>query len=481
MRRWSKEAGERTANIPIMGRIAGWTRIVLGAGNVLALLIATMAVAVRVGAWGVGPGFALPAPLDYSGPPAGEIAPLSAPYVAGVLGEYSPADAISALSGSSGGSTARPRRELDVVDHPATNDDVESAYQVKRLPFEARTSTRQATRQSQEPDACSPAGGSVWYRYQPAQTQGLVASTAGSDYAIALGVFSGSLDRLSNINCDTDARGAASSTFPAVAGVTYYFQITGPIQGGQLVFTLSPVATTSLVSGGPDSTSGPGYSDRPALSADGRYVAFYGRSPNLDPRCPCEAQVYVRDLATGKTVLASESTDGRIGNHVSVEPDISADGRYVVFHSLATNLVPGDTNGLSDVFVRDMVARQTTRVSVTSNGGQANGFWSHISATGRYVVFASDAEELSGPRLRYRKDIYHHDRVTGRTRVVSVASDGTAANADSTFADLSPEGRYVIFWSRASNLVPGVTGPYDDAMNQVDSYHGHMFVNDLVT
>lgn len=464
-----------------MNRRMFWPKVAVGTGNAFTLFIAMVAVSVHLGGPARVPAFALQTQLDYSQPPDGELAPLASSYVAGILGSSGDPHTIEPGRAAGRGRVLSTRRPPNVVDHPATNDDVAEAYPVSSVPFAARTDTTGASRESAEPQDCSPAGGTLWYRFTAPDAGSLVASTAGTDYPVTLGVFSGTpRTGLSRVACSTDARGSAGTTFSVPAGQTTYFQITTPLSGGHLVFTLTRVARTMLVSSGSDGRTGSGASDRPVVSADGRYVAFYSNSPTFDQRCPCAAQVYVRDLVTGVVKMASRSTTGGPGNDVSVEPDISADGRYVSFHSIASDLVPGDTNGDSDVFVRDMVLGRTERVSVTSSNEQANGYWSHISADGRYVVFAADAANLRGTP-NSRRDIYRRDRSTGRTVMISVASDGTHQNADATFADLSPDGRYVIFWSRASNLVPGVTGVYDDVINALDTYHGHMFVHDTVT
>jgi archaellum component FlaF (FlaF/FlaG flagellin family) len=126
--------------------------------------------------------------------------------------------------------------------------------------------------------------------------------------------------------------------------------------------------------------------------------------------------------------------------------------------------VPGDTNGTWDVFVHDRVTGQTTRVSVASDGTQGNGHSGSpsISADGRYVAFSSSASNLVPGDTNGRGDVFVHDRLTGQTTRVSVASDGTQGNGDSWWPSISADGRYVAFASEASNLVPGDTnGTWD--------------------
>lgn len=202
----------------------------------------------------------------------------------------------------------------------------------------------------------------------------------------------------------------------------------------------------------------------PAVSADGRVVAFVSRASNLvaqDSNGFID-DVFVRDRATGTTELVSVSSEGLQGNDRSGGTNstvaISADGRYVVFVSLASNLVPGDTNGLGDVFVRDRQAGTTERVSVSTDGAAANdtsffGNTVSISADGRYVAFNSPASNLVAADTNRRGDVFLRDRLTGTTRRVSISSSGTQGNRASNSAAVSANGQFVAFDSRSSNLV----------------------------
>lgn len=202
-----------------------------------------------------------------------------------------------------------------------------------------------------------------------------------------------------------------------------------------------------------------------SISAAGRYVAFTSGASNLVPHdTNRSADVFVRDLETGRTMRVSVDSRGRQakrGN--STEPALSADGRFVAFTSDASNLVAGDTNSLSDVFVHDRKTGRTTRVSVRSDGKQALRDRTHngsngpsISADGRYVAFHSRASDLVRGDTNWAFDIFVRDRVAGTTKRVSVGSDGTQANAESLGPpSISADGRYVAFASLASNLVAG--------------------------
>src|SRR5690606_11863360 len=141
--------------------------------------------------------------------------------------------------------------------------------------------------------------------------------------------------------------------------------------------------------------------------------------------------------------------DGTQADRNSLVPSISADGRFVAFQSVATNLVPGDTNGNNDVFVHDRQTGVTQRVSVASDGAQGNGIstTASISADGRFVAFQSAASNLVPGDTNGATDVFVHDRQTGVTERVSVASDGAQGNANTSEASLSADGRYVAFQS----------------------------------
>jgi Tol biopolymer transport system component len=166
-----------------------------------------------------------------------------------------------------------------------------------------------------------------------------------------------------------------------------------------------------------------------------------------------------------RTRRASVSADDQQVDQPSYYPAISRTGRFVVFESGSPDLVPGDTNGVTDVFVRDMQERTTTRVSVRSNGRQGNGGsgYASISATGRFVVFFSEATNLVKGDDNGKSDVFVHDRKTGATSLVSVNRRGRPGNDHSAYGSISNDGRYVAFQSDASNLVKGDDNSYVDA------------------
>jgi Tol biopolymer transport system component len=221
-------------------------------------------------------------------------------------------------------------------------------------------------------------------------------------------------------------------------------------------------------------TQGDGGISRPAISADGRYVAFGSYAANLVPGdTNGDWDIFVRDRQTSVTERVSVDSLGNQGNDDSITPAISADGRYVAFRSYASNLVPDDTNGRSDIFVHDWQTRLTERVSVDSAGNEGNAysFSPAISADGRYVAFGSYASNLvpgdtnlcGFPSHTYNcADVFVHDRQTGITERVSVDSAGNQGNDSSWTSVISADGRYVAFYSWASNLAPADTNGADD-------------------
>jgi Tol biopolymer transport system component len=165
----------------------------------------------------------------------------------------------------------------------------------------------------------------------------------------------------------------------------------------------------------------------------------------------------------------SVSSAGSQARGRSFDPAISADGRLVAFTSVAKNLVAGDASVRRDIFVRNRATGRTRRVSVSSTGAEANSLslFPAISADGRFVVFTSAASNLVGGDTNRKYDIFLHDRATGRVHRVSVSSTGAQANNQSLWPAISADGRIVAFTSYASNLVPGDTNHTSDAFLRI--------------
>ena len=206
------------------------------------------------------------------------------------------------------------------------------------------------------------------------------------------------------------------------------------------------------------------------------FVVFYsnaafpllGKALALPPN-PTPTDVYARELGAGlnglQTILVSSNSAGLPADESSQFPSISASGQYVVFDSLATDLVGGDTNGVQDVFIRDLrdpnPATRMRRVSLDNAGVQASqsSYFASVSATGRYVAFTSDAS-LAPNDLNAQPDVYLRNLDNNTTTLVSVATNGNSGNLPSTgfyALAVSNDGRYVVFTSRASDLVTGDT------------------------
>ncbi len=250
----------------------------------------------------------------------------------------------------------------------------------------------------------------------------------------------------------------------------------GPVAGAPGDTTLISAADPTI----PNIASG-GRTGEFALSADGRYVVFASAASNLvvgDTNGRID--VFRRDMVEGTTVRVSVSTAGQQGNGDSGEqavgyPAISADGNFVAFSSLASNLVAGDTNARRDVFVRNIAAGSTIRASVSNSGVESlsDSDRQAISADGRYVSFVSSSNSLVAGDTNNRNDVFIRDTQTGTTRIVSAANGGGIGNNHSgtviSGSPISADGRYVAFDSFASNLVSGDTNGYVD-----------VFVRDLV-
>ena len=196
---------------------------------------------------------------------------------------------------------------------------------------------------------------------------------------------------------------------------------------------------------------------RRVVSADDRYVVFQSDATNLVPDdLNGWSDVFIRDRQLGTTARVSVDSGGGEADGPSVSPAISDDGRFVVFRSAATNLVPDDFNWEWDVFIRDLQAGVTTRVSVSTDGGDANGDSGGPteSADGRYVAFGSDASNLVVGPNNWRGDIFVRDMQLGETVLVSAAWDGSLTDENSWNASISGDGRHVAFVTSSTNIVP---------------------------
>jgi Tol biopolymer transport system component len=224
----------------------------------------------------------------------------------------------------------------------------------------------------------------------------------------------------------------------------------------------APGATTR-VSVASDGTEGNGSSGgQPVISGDGRFVVFGSTASNLvagDVPCapgPICVDLFAHDRETGDTEKLNIDSDGIARYGWNYEPSVSADGHYVAFVSTAPDLVPGDTNGFADVFVRDRVLGVTERVSVSSEEEETDGGEKPaISADGRFVAFRGSSDDLVPNDTNGLADVFVRDRLMGTTERVNLDDNGTEANGWTGWPSISADGRYVAFYSNASNLVSG--------------------------
>lgn len=219
-------------------------------------------------------------------------------------------------------------------------------------------------------------------------------------------------------------------------------------------------ATTELISVNSAGTaSANAGSERPDVSDDERFVAFISQATDLTSLSTTgHGQCYVRDAVDGTTAMVSTNAAGTAGgNGNCYQPIISANGRFVAFYDDGSDLVANDTNGTSDAFVRDLVTGTTILVSINSAGtASSNGasFPTSISADGRYVVFQSNASDLSPFDTAFQEDVFVRDLVAATTTVASVNASGTSSgNADSQNGVISADGTTVAFESTATDLV----------------------------
>jgi Tol biopolymer transport system component len=251
-----------------------------------------------------------------------------------------------------------------------------------------------------------------------------------------------------------------------------------PTHAGSL--KLVSAADPSL--GPPAGASGDSWA--PVISADGRYVLFASLANNLVSNSaagplpvlfPPRLNVFLRDRTNETTTLVSVNLSGNGGNGDSMPRAISTNGQYALFESAASDLVPGDNNNAGDVFIRDLVAGATRLVSVATNGGPGNGLSqeSVMTPDGRYVAFSSAANNLVPGDTNGLPDIFVRDMQAGTTTLASVGAFSAYWTSGSESPDLTPDGRYVAFFSLATNLVAGDAAP--PGVNI-----GRIYVRDLV-
>lgn len=262
------------------------------------------------------------------------------------------------------------------------------------------------------------------------------------------------------------APGTGSSLNPAISGNGRYVAfdswannlVPGDTNASQDVFLRdNNLGTTSVISVSSTGSAANSHSNWPSVSDDGRYVVYASSASNLVADDGNNARdIFLYDGDTANTTRVSVDGNGIEGNADSTVPLISADGRYIAFSSVASNLVTGDNNGYQDIFVYDRTSATTTRVNVNDQGDEADGFslLASLSDDGRYIAFSSYADNLVAQGSPFRRDVFVHDQTTGTTTLVSVDTAGNLGFENSEYASISGDGRFVSFVTRKRILTP---------------------------
>lgn len=232
------------------------------------------------------------------------------------------------------------------------------------------------------------------------------------------------------------------------------------------ITNISQAAKTSLITKGPKNIPSYGSLYKSALSANGRFVVFSSKAEDLVIGDTFGSDIFLHDKNKDEITLISLGINGEQANGESDEATISANGRFVAFSSAASNLVPGDTDNKTDVFVFDRLTKKMSCISCNSIGLNSESNSPSISADGRLMAFVSSGWDGSSDR----SDVYVHDRQQNKVVQVSVNSENIAGDQASSEPFISANGRFVAFSSWSSNLVSTTTNEY---------YEHHVFVRDL--
>ncbi|MBI1851942.1 MAG: PD40 domain-containing protein [Planctomycetes bacterium] len=226
----------------------------------------------------------------------------------------------------------------------------------------------------------------------------------------------------------------------------------------------SQTERVEIVSVGSDGSESDGVSQRPSISADGRFVEFLSASRRLAPRLSPTQQAFVRDRQTRQTVCVSTSSSGVLSDITITDASISGGGRFVAFACAAANLTSLGGNGRSQIYVHDLVDGTTTFCSPSASGGLPLGDSSapRLSADGNVVTFASTAADLGFFDVNRANDVFVFVRSRNALRRVSETEGGGVTLAASDSPSISPEGTFVAFRSFAGNLVAGDLNERED-------------------
>ncbi len=301
----------------------------------------------------------------------------------------------------------------------------------------------------------------------PATTRDAAAGTTPVPAVVSLSLLNGTRRLVSAAPDGSAADGASSAPAVSDAGLVIAFMSSatnlapGDTNGATDIFARDQGGPVVPVSVAADGGPADGASSQPDVSGDGRYVVFTSAATNLVAGdTNGQPDVFIRDLGAATTRRVSVTNPGAEGHGRSSAPAVNRDGSAVTFESAAPDLVPGDTNGVADVFVRVMTTSRTERVSRSSRDiqqdrGIAGPYTAapDISGDGRFVVFDTEARSLYARDTNRRTDIYLRDRLKHTTTLVSANSYNVQGDNDSVTPRITPNGRFVTFQSFASNLV----------------------------
>ena len=250
--------------------------------------------------------------------------------------------------------------------------------------------------------------------------------------------------------------------------------VTGDNNGHEDVFLTDTVTgSTTRISIGHDGSQGDGRSFLASISADGNFITYVSGATNILPNGTSAWDVYVYDRNLGTTSLITIGYDGTNANSSSAHfsgsnqsaPAISADGRFIAFSSYASNLVPNDTNGLIDVFLYDQQTGSTSLASISNSGAQPNNesFWADVSDDGRYVVFNSSANNLYPGDTIARFEVFVRDMQEEDLQPLLLNSSTFTQGLNTVSRPaISGDGRYVVFRSGAFGVMPNDTNNTED-------------------
>lgn len=290
---------------------------------------------------------------------------------------------------------------------------------------------------------------------------------------VALAFAVGPSSKVISVSLNGDKTGDAGSYPSAISPSGRYVvfdcfanDVTEVGSGGleQIVLHDRSTHTSELISAGPVGEPGDANSHDGQVSSDGQLVVFSTLATNLYPPSSSYGQIVLRNRQTGGVELVSVSTSGESADKEAYNPSISGNGRFVVFDSLADNLVPGDTNHVNDVFLRDRQLGTTVRIGLKTSGKQTTSSSGDaaISPNGRFIVYLADGINNATGDTTPRQDVILFDRQKNTREVVSLSSTGASTNDHCYHGTVSDDGRYIAFYTYASNLVPGDTNRTGD-------------------